>query len=188
MAGILALAADGFEEIELITVLDVLRRAGIRIHVASTSGDSLMIQGGHDIVIQSDILLKDAALETYDWLFIPGGGVGVENLQKNHRVSQLLQNWSQKHIAAICAGPLVLANEGLLTGVRVTGYPSTQKELEQNGAIYTTEDIVMHHDTRKIVTSQGPATAMAFALYLVKELASEKAAQQVALKMLVKTV
>ncbi len=185
MAGVLALAADGFEEIELLTVVDVLRRAGVRIHIASISEDSLMVQGGHDIVIQADILLQNAALDTYDWLYMPGGSLGVQNLEKSAAVQHLLKNWSNRHIAAICAAPMVLSKAGLLQGVVATGYPSTRAVVEAGGAQFSEANVVTDERQRKIVTSRGPATALEFALYLVREIAGSEMSREIATKMLV---
>ena len=171
--------AEGFEEIEAITVVDVLRRADIPTR--SWALESLSPCGAHGIRLHADALLEGAEEPQGRMVVLPGGMPGSANLRDNARVQALLRRYAQegKWLAAICAAPIALARAGLLDGKKVTSYPSVREQLE--GASYLEQDVVVD---APLVTSRGPATALPFALRLVALLRSEEAAEDLARRML----
>ncbi len=167
---------DGFEEIEAIAVIDILRRAGIRVVTASASADKI-VKGGQGVSIVADTLLQSA--ENCDILFLPGGGGGVSRMKQYSSMSDLLSRYSEKPVAAICAAPSVLAMHGLLQGRRVTSYPSVQAEVVTGGAVYSTDSVVTDG---QLITSRGAGTAIPFALEIVASVQGRKAARELAEK------
>ena len=158
---ILVPLADGFEDIEAITVIDVLRRAGIEVDVVGVSGITVRSKMGLRVVL--DKRLDMVKSEEYDGIFLPGGSEGVKNLSRSSRLSMILRDFNQKGklIAAICAAPLILVKEGLLDDKKATIYPGLERKIP-----YPRGDRVVVDGN--IVTSQGPGTAMEFALKLVE--------------------
>jgi len=158
--------ANGFEEIEAVTIIDVLRRAGVDVTVAGVS--ELDVVGAHGIRIQADLHLADAARDTYDAVVLPGGLPGATNLRDDPRVLAAVREVVDQGgtAAAICAAPIVLEAAGLLRGRRVTCYPGFGVDLRS--AADVVEDRVV--EDGQIVTSRGPGTAMDFALALVARL------------------
>lgn len=160
--------ANGFEEIEALVVVDVLRRLGAALTLASVS-DDLMVTGGHDVVVKADVLIDSCVNQSYDLIVLPGGP-GTENLAASTSLIDLLkrQKASGKWYAAICAAPaLVLEPNGLLEGLRATCYPSMKGHLSN----FQNEAVVVD---KNCVTSQGPGTAFAFAFQLVELLAGKE--------------
>ena len=162
--------AEGSEEIELVTIVDVLRRAGVEVTVASAnSGEKLQICASRGTHIVADAMLDDCANKHYDLIAVPGGLPGSEHLAKHAVLDVLLRDQAaqDKLFAGICAAPaLVLATKGLLLDKAVTCHPSFQKSLEAkevDGAARVVVD-------GKCITSQGPGTALDFALELVEQL------------------
>jgi 4-methyl-5(b-hydroxyethyl)-thiazole monophosphate biosynthesis len=162
--------AEGSEEIELVTIVDVLRRAGVEVTVASAnSGEKLQICASRGIHIVADAMLDDCANKHYDLIAVPGGLPGSEHLAKHAVLDVLLRDQAAqgKLFAGICAAPaLVLATKGLLLDKAVTCHPSFQKSLEAkevDGAARVVVD-------GNCITSQGPGTALDFALELVEQL------------------
>jgi 4-methyl-5(b-hydroxyethyl)-thiazole monophosphate biosynthesis len=162
--------AEGSEEIELVTIVDVLRRAGVEVTVASAnSGEKLQICASRGTHIVADAMLDDCANKHYDLIAVPGGLPGSEHLAKHAVLDVLLRDQAaqEKLFAGICAAPaLVLATKGLLLGKAVTCHPSFQKSLEAkevDGAARVVVD-------GNCITSQGPGTALDFALELVEQL------------------
>ncbi len=155
--------AEGFEEIEAIAVIDILRRAGVTVRTVSIS-DSLNVRAAHEITVIADIMLSDVDLKKADMLILPGGMPGTRNLGNSDRLIKLLQaaDCEDIYIAAICAAPTVLAKAGLLENKRVICYPGFESELE--GARITNELVVRDG---KLITSKGPGTAMLFGYALV---------------------
>ncbi len=170
MKRVLVPLAPGFEEIEAITVIDVLRRAGVEVTVAGT--ETGPIEGSHGIRVSADRLLAEIREEGFDMIILPGGGKGVENLQKDSRLLPLLGEFiaKDKYVGAICAAPSLLAAAGLIRGKQVTSHPSV-KEKVAAAALYSEERVVIDG---KLVTSRGPGTAMEFALALVEILAGKE--------------
>jgi 4-methyl-5(b-hydroxyethyl)-thiazole monophosphate biosynthesis len=165
MKKVLLLLAEGFEEIEALTVVDVLRRANVQCDTCSIKERE--VSGSHDIVVVADITLDDENLNSYDAIVLPGGMPGAANLKENIRVVDLVKDYyaSGRIVAAICAAPIVLAKAGIIDGKLVTSYPSFDKQLEH--CIYKDELVVVDGN---IITSRGPATALPFSYKLLEKL------------------
>jgi 4-methyl-5(b-hydroxyethyl)-thiazole monophosphate biosynthesis len=172
MSRVLMPLAEGFEEIEAVTVVDLLRRAGIEVHTAALARRE--VTGSHGITVVADIGLDDAVAADYDMIVLPGGMPGADHLKKDARVVVLLQQFasSGRYTAAICAAPGVLAHAGLLEGRAATSYPGFLKPDSAPG-IRLREDAVVIDG--KVVTSRGPGTAVPFALSLIELLAGAAA-------------
>ena len=169
----LLLIADGFEEIEAVTICDVLRRGHIQLSMAGIG--TTAIRGAHDIVMQTDLLLEDVGDTLFDAIILPGGMGGTENLLGSESTASLLKHHAEagKLICAICAAPWVLGQANLLEGKQATIYPGLEDKIPGKCGV----DAVVQDGN--IITSRGPATAMEFALALVKELAGDPMAAQV---------
>ena len=173
--------APGFEEIEALTVVDVLRRCDVRIDIAGF--DSKFVEGAHDIKVIPDMHLDEINIENYDALILPGGAPGYVNLRNNTRVIELVKDAFKKGklVAAICAAPCVLADAGILQGKKATIYPGMEDEIRKGGA-EVKEDLVVQDGN--IVTSRGPSTAILFAWKLGEILAGKEKVEQVSKRML----
>ncbi len=180
MGKVAILLAPGFEELEAVTVIDVLRRGGIEVIIAGLQEGP--IPSARDVKIVPDTTLEALNPEEIDLVVLPGGLPGVENLKKDPRVKELLSRIREKgkKCAAICAAPGALAAFGLLEGKRATIYPSLKSELK--GAQIEDAPVVVDGD---IITSQGPGTAMTFAFKLLETLAGPEQAREIAQQMLV---
>ena len=157
---------DGFEQIEALTPVDILRRAGLTIDMISVN-NSKMVTSSHNVNIETDKNLGEINFEDYDMLIFPGGP-GTEKYLESELLIQNLKRYyeNQKgYIAAICAAPMVLATLGILSGKRAASFPSVEEVLIKNGAKLTREKVV--HDGR-IITSRGAGTAIDFSLKLVE--------------------
>ncbi len=168
--------AEGFEEIEAVTPIDTLRRAGFDVTVAA-AGPSRSVQGYHGVRLEADTLLKDIK-ETPDAVVLHGGIPGAENLAKSKELSALLLKMKSEGrlIAAICAAPaLVLAPLGILEGKKATCYPGYEKELSAGKAVFSPERVVVDG---RVLTSRGPGTALEFSLEIVRNLADDKTAEK----------
>lgn len=161
--------ADGFEEIEAATIIDLLRRADIEVVVAALGG--MQARGAHGLGFAADIALDDAlddALDgDYDVVVLPGGEPGATALRDDARVQQLLKRQAEEGrlVAAICAAPKALAAAGLLDGRAATSYPGYLDQHPAPGMRYLAQPVVVDG---KVVTSRGPGTAMDFALALIE--------------------
>lgn len=171
------LATNGFEEIEALTVVDVLRRAGVVCQLcAVTNADYLT--GSHHITVKADCTLSDLGTPeemaaAYDAVILPGGMPGSENLKNHDGVIAILQAFAAtgKITAAICAAPIALERAGLLAGKKCTVYPGC---LPESDAYCLTEAPVEHDGN--VITGKAPAAALAFAYELVRTLVGEEAA------------
>ncbi len=166
--------ADGFEEIEALTVVDVLRRADVRTHMIGVGGSS--ITGAHGIEVKMDGKINDIhTLSDVTMMVLPGGMPGAKNLAENDALKNLLLQAydSEIHLAAICAAPSILSKHGLLKGRKVTCYPGFEAELHD--FIHVDEAVV--HDG-ELVTGKGAGVAMVFALKLVEILKGHKVSEQ----------
>ena len=174
--------ADGFEEIEALTVVDVLRRARIETETVSIMG-TLPVTGAHGIRVIADILFEDAVYDDCELIVLPGGMPGATNLDEHARLREKIQSFAVhgKKIAAICAAPLALGHAGVLEGKEATCYPGFEEEL--TGAVLSDENVCVSDN---ITTSRGPGMAMKFALELVRQLKGDKASKLVAEGMLFK--
>jgi len=180
MKKVLVPLADGFEEIETMTIVDVLRRAGLDVVMAGIKPGEL--RGSRRVKILPDAVLDDVKDQDFDMIILPGGQPGVDNLRRHPQVLELLKRMSaqNKKIGAICAAPLVLRDAGLISGVRLTSFPGIEGELA--GAKYDQGRIVVDGN---VVTSRGPGTAMEFSLKIVELLCGKDRADELAKIMLV---
>jgi 4-methyl-5(b-hydroxyethyl)-thiazole monophosphate biosynthesis len=180
-ASALILFANGFEEIEAVTVVDVLRRAGVAVTTASPSGG--LVLGSRGIKVESERRLSELSARDFDAVVLPGGLENARTLavdpeaQRLIREARALGRW----VAAICAAPLALKAADAIRGARLTSHPSIEKELA--GERYQTERVVVDG---RLLTSRGPGTAMEFSLALVAELCGAEKAAAVAAPMLVR--
>jgi 4-methyl-5(b-hydroxyethyl)-thiazole monophosphate biosynthesis len=174
MPTVLVILPEGFEEIEAVAPIDLLRRAGCQVTVTAL-GTTAHVTGRCNITMHADNTFDVAVDETYDLVFLPGGP-GVLNLRGDARVRELLQKQAAagRWVAAICAAPIVLSDAGLLDGKRYTAHFSVAKELPD---ILEDERVVVDG---KIVTSRGAGTALDLGLKLVELLVSAKKAQEIA--------
>jgi protein deglycase len=174
MKRVLVPLAEGFEEIEAVTIVDILRRAGIEVVVASLSGSP--VTGSHGIRVAADTPLDALAEQDFDMIALPGGMPGAEHLRKDARVSEavLRLHGKGRPVAAICAAPMVLAAAGVLDGRRATSYPGFLKDAER--ATVVGDAVVVD---RGVITSRGPGTALDFALALVEELEGRSVRQSI---------
>ncbi len=174
MKRVLCLITDGFEEIETVTPVDVLRRAGVEVVMAAV-GDGVHVTGRCGITMHADAMLADVKANEFDLLFIPGGP-GVTKLREDGRASELAAVFvaAEKPVAAICAAPAVLADAGLLDGKHFTAHSSVRKELP---GVLVNERVV---EDGLIITSSGAGTALDFGLWLVQRLAGRGKAVEVA--------
>lgn len=181
MPNVCVLLAEGFEEIEAVTAIDVFRRAGFDTHALGVTARE--VRGSHGISLKADALLDDVADETWDLVYLPGGLPGATNLRDDERVLALLraQASAGRLSAAICAGPLALERAGLLKGVRATSYPSVAEQLPSVRE-YLEQPIVVDG---RVATSRGVGTALAFALELVALLEDRATSERLAAAMLV---
>ena len=170
--------ADGTEEFEAVTIIDILRRANIDVTVASVGAEQITASKGVKIV--ADSLIADCVNETYDLIVLPGGQPGADNLRDSAELTQMLKDQaaSDRLYAAICASPAcVLKAHGLLDNKKATCYPAMQAELP----IPQTDNVVVDGNC---ITSQGPGTAMQFALTLLKILYNKETAKKIANEMI----
>lgn len=168
MKKVAVMLAQGFEEIEALTVVDIVRRAGITCDTVSISGKE--VKGAHDIVVIADKIISDE-IKDYDLIVLPGGMPGATNLRDNSKVIEFVQwfNNNKKLVGAICAAPIVLGRAGVIEGKNITSYPGFQNELSAGN--YKEEAVVVDGN---IITSRGPATAMAFSYKLLEALGYEE--------------
>jgi 4-methyl-5(b-hydroxyethyl)-thiazole monophosphate biosynthesis len=179
----LVILAEGFEEIEAIAPVDVLRRAGVRVTLVGVN--SLVVKSSRNIGVQADVLLKDIK-DLPDAVILPGGLPGATNLAKSGEVARLVKqmNAAGKLVAAICAAPAaVLAPLGILDGKKATCYPGDERDFSGK-TVYSEERVVVDGN---IITSQGPGTALEFALAIAARLAGQEMAGTVRGKMLIET-
>jgi len=168
--------AEGFEEIEAVTIIDLLRRAGIEVRTASLAGQR--VTGSHEIAVEADIAIDDADVADYDMIVLPGGMPGAEHLKRDERVIALLRRFAGagRYAAAICAAPGVLAHAGLLDGRRATSFPGFLNPGSAPGISLSDAPVVVDG---RVVTSRGPGTAIDFSLALIELLSGKAAADAV---------
>ena len=175
----LVAVADGSEDLETVTLVDLLRRAKIEVTLVSVMPQR-QVTAAHGTALRADALLADIVDEDYDAIILPGGMPGAEHLANCATLVNLLkeQNAKGELVAAICASPaVVLAKHGLLEGKNAVTYPGFEEALAQGGATYQDENVVVDGN---IVTSKGPATAIEFALKLIAIMCGEVMAKEVA--------
>ena len=170
------LLGTGFEETEAIAPLDLMRRAGIQVLTVGINGK--VIYGGHGIGVEADITLDEMDLTQLDMIVIPGGLGGVASIRASEPAMKALESaWeSGKYVAAICAGPTVLADLGILTGVKATCYPGQIPNMKDAQVV---PDVACVTDG-KIITGTSAGTAVPFALALIEALKGSEAAGAIA--------
>lgn len=165
MKTIFVFLADGFEEIEAITPIDVLKRAGLNVQTVSVMEEQIVV-GAHDIPVVADKMFADIHLEDAEMLLLPGGLPGATNLDAHQGLSDMIMEFASegKALAAICAAPLVFGNRGLLQGKKATCYPGFESYLI--GAEYTAALVEIDGN---FITAKGPGAAMDFAFAIVEK-------------------
>ena len=163
---ILVPLAEGFEEIEAITIIDLLRRANLEVITASLT-DNLEVKGGHNIIVKADAILDKVINEDFDAISLAGGMGGMNNLKSDKRIIEKIQKMykDKKLVSAVCASPIVLGEAKVLRG-KYTCFPSCEKFI--NMGEYIEKDLVVVDEN--VITSKGPATSMLFVLEIVKYL------------------
>lgn len=168
--------ADGFEEVEAITVIDLLRRADIDVTSVSIMG-RMDVFGAHNVAIKADKLFEDINYDDCEMIVLPGGGGGANNLDKHAPLIEKIDHFNKngKWIAAICAAPMIFGHHNIFNGQKATIYKGMEDELK--GAVYVDEKVVVDGH---IVTSQGPATAMDFALKIIELIKGSEMSDEIA--------
>ncbi len=176
MAKVLVPLANGFEDIEAVSIIDVLRRGGVDV-VTAAIGDSIEVRSAHGISMKSDALFSKVSEDEYDAIILPGGGEGTENLRACKPLIERLRRQKEEDrlLCAICAAPTVLVDAGVADeGLHMTCYPSMMMELDRP---YTNVPVVSDGN---LVTGQAPGSALLFALVVLQTLAGESVARKVA--------
>ena len=176
MARVLVPLAQGCEELEAVTIIDLLRRAGIEVVTAGL--DDQAVKASRGVTLVPDTSLEEALKQKFDMVALPGGLPGANNLNQDQRIQQLLKQMTVdgRFIAAICAAPKVLATAGLLDGKRATSFPGTLEKLQLNNTTLETNAVVQDG---RVITSRGPGTAIDFALTLIENLAGAEKRKEV---------
>jgi len=167
MATVLVPLAQGCEELEAVTIIDLLRRAGITVITAGL--DTEPVKASRGTVLIPDTNLDAVMAQEFDMIVLPGGLPGADHLNQDPRIHTLLKQLAKadKYIAAICAAPKVLATAGLLNGKHATSYPGSIESIDTQDMVYEEKAVVIDG---KVITSRGPGTAMDFALSLIEQL------------------
>lgn len=176
MAKVYIFLADGYEEIEGLTVVDLLRRASIEIFMVSVTGN-INVTGAHHITTSADLLFEDVDFTDADMLVLPGGMPGTVHLEEHEGLDKLLKEFHAKgkSLAAICAAPSILGTKELLKGKNATCYPGYEEKLI--GASVRNEIVVVDGN---IITSKGMGTTIDFSLSLIKDIKGAAEAKKIA--------
>lgn len=180
MPRVALILADGFEEVEAVAIIDVLRRAGIDTVAAGLHDGH--ITSARKVKIIPDTLIDTVKADDFDMIVLPGGQPGTDNLNADPRVKELIRSFSQKGklTGAICAAPIVLGRAGVLQGKHATSFPSCKDDL--GGALYEEKAVVTDGN---VMTSRGPGTALSFGLAIVERLINKEKAQKIKEAMLI---
>lgn len=176
MSRVLVPLAPGFEDLEAVTIVDLLRRAGVEVVTVGLAPG--LVQGARGMRMQPDADIDAVMERDFDMIALPGGMPGAENLKNDARVQALLKKSASagKYTAAICAAPIALAAAGVLDGKKATSYPGFLDKLNLEGVTYLSDAVVKDG---RVVTSRGPGTAMDFALELIALLEGDAKREQV---------
>ncbi len=176
MSKVLLFLADGHEEVEAYTVVDIARRAGIELTTVSITGKK-EVTGSHSITTIADCLLEEADFNSADMIVLPGGMPGTRNLEACETLMKKVDEFFKegKYLAAICAAPTIYGHKGYLGGKKATCYPGMEGEL--TGAKFSRADVAKDG---KFITSRGVGTAIPFALAIVEELKDKDTAKKLA--------
>jgi 4-methyl-5(b-hydroxyethyl)-thiazole monophosphate biosynthesis len=172
--------AEGFEEIEAINIIDVLRRAGLEVIVVSVTG-KMEVTGAHRLKVIADVLFEQVDYDQVDMIVLPGGIPGATNLDAHSGLKEIIKKFDaeKKQLAAICAAPLVFGNLGLLDGRQAVCYPGFEKYLK--GADILSIPVI---ESENVITGRGAGVAMKFALKIVEKMVSVEKAETLAKQML----
>lgn len=176
MAKAMVFFAEGYEEVEALTVVDLLRRAKMEVEMVSVTGE-ILVKSSHQVTVKMDSLFENADIDSADILVLPGGLPGTNNLREHEGLKQYILKFAanpEKKVAAICAAPSVLAAHGVLQGKKATSYPSFMDKLD--GAVLSEEPVVVSDN---IITSRGLGTAIPFAAEIVKEYCGEEVSNHI---------
>lgn len=174
MSKAIVFLGDGFEECEALIVVDILRRAGVETLMASVM-DGLQVDSSRHIKVQADVMAADAGFDSADLVVLPGGRLGTENMAKCPLVAEKCREFAEdKHVAAICAAPSLLAELGLLEGKKATCHPDFEGVMK--GAVLTGGSVATDGN---IITGQGLGASFEFAFELVRTLVGEESVEQI---------
>ncbi|WP_456429010.1 DJ-1 family glyoxalase III [Nitratifractor sp.] len=177
MARALVPLAEGFEEIEGVSIIDILRRGGVEVHSAYLPGEFAtdLVTGANGITVQADLPLATVVVDEYDIIALPGGWGGTNRLAEDPTAQRLLKEFAAqgKWVAAMCAAPYALHVAGVLSK-RYTCYPSVEEQIRPEDRV--DEKVVVDG---KVITSQGPGTAICFALEIVRQLVGQESYETV---------
>ena len=165
---VFVMLGTGFDEIEALAPVDVMRRAGMEVFTVSMT-DNRLVKGATGNLIVADMCVSDLSPDRIDWLIFPGADKSEDAVNLDEMLSELVKaHWKKGgNIAAICAAPaLVLGPLGIINGVKATGYPFLKEDFENNGGIYSEEPVVIGD---RLITSKGPGTTLEFALAIVRK-------------------
>lgn len=175
--------ADGFEEVEALTVVDLLRRAGVEVEMVSINKTDA-VRGAHGIEVAADSVINPEKMSDAEMIVLPGGMPGASNLIDCAEVAEavMAQNKAGRKIAAICAAPaVVLAPLGVLEGRNATCYPGFEGGIEAGGGRYMNQRVVKDGN---LITSNGPSSATQFALTIIEALKGQDKADEIAAQIL----
>ena len=175
MKKVSVILADGFEEIEALTAVDLLRRAQIYVDTVSIT-EEYTVHGAHGINVQTEDLFEEVNFVESDMIVLPGGMPGTLNLDAHSGVRRVVKDFFEegKYIGAICAGPTVLANLGLLKGKRITCHPTVEQDIQ--GAVITKVPVTVDNN---VITGRGAGAAVDFALKLIEVLAGSDKTKEI---------
>lgn len=179
MAKVYVFLADGFEDVEALIPVDVLRRGGVEVVTVSTT-DFPLVESAHGVNIEADLQFEQCDFADADLLMLPGGMPGAANLYAHEGVCKAVctQAAAGKKVSAICAAPaVVLAQLGLLEGKKATCYPGFEQALKDAGATYTADLVTVDGN---ITTGEGPAAAFPYAYELLSQLMNKEVSDQIA--------
>jgi len=176
MARVLVPLAQGCEELEAVTIIDLLRRAGIEVITAGL--DDRPVKASRNVTLIPDTTLDKVLSQEFDMIVLPGGLPGADHLDQDQRIQKLLKRMAteNKFIAAICAAPKVLATAGILDGKHATSFPGILEKLQLNNTTLENNAVVQDG---KVTTSRGPGTAMDFTLALIENLSGSDKRKEV---------
>lgn len=168
--------ADGFEEIEGLTVVDLCRRADLSITMVSI-GSSLTVNGSHGIKVEADVLLADFDFSSVEMLILPGGKVGTQNLESCNKLMEQVDAFYQtgKYVAAICAAPSILGHRGILDGRKACCYPGFEEHLKGANVVYE-PTVTSDH----VITGRGMGCSIPFGLAIIAACKGQDEADKIA--------
>ena len=179
---VLVFLVNGFEEIEAMAPIDLLRRAGIIVDTVSINEDN-QVTSSRKITVLTDKIINEINFENYEMIVLPGGP-GTENYMKSEKLLEKLKEFSiNRKLGAICAAPTILSALGILNGKQAICFPACEPDLIKDGAIIVNQDVVKDNN---IITSRGAGTAIDFSLALIEELLGKNKSQEIRKEILYK--